>query len=596
MLRGSDIIAEGLLQEGSQIVFGQVGHSITHLLDAIVRAGIRYVSARHEQVAAHAADAYARLTGKPSTLILHVGPGLANGLIGVANAAVDCVPMIVLAGDVPTYHWGKEPFQELRLHADASQFEVLRPVVKRAWRVHSADALGEILARAFNVALSGRPGPVLIDLPMDIASSASDAPVPNLASRRPTGRRAPGDPREVERAAQLLRRAERAAIFVDHLALQQGAGGEVLALAEHLGLPIASTGMAKGVVDEEHPLSMGAIGLRGSPAAHRAMREADVILAIGTTFPEVDCSSWDGDKAFRIPPAMLIQIDSDPYEIGKIYPVDVGIVGDTPTVVGDLLARLRELGSPVDWRRNGRIKELVQELEVFRSSLESARHSAAEPIESARIVREIEEVLQSPSIVVTDVGFNKYLVHQQMRFGRARSLLMAGSFAPMGFGPPAALGAKLARPEAQVLALVGDGAMSSVESTLATAVEYDIAAVWVVLNNYAYGVVRPIQINRYDRRMVGSEFRTTSGLAYNPDFAALARSHGMSGVRIESPEDFRPALAEALDSAKPALLDVIVSPDVAAPITGIWDMMNLQMPSEHVHAPSRAAAEPMPRS
>lgn len=575
MLRGADVIVKCLEQEGIEYVFGEIGHTVAPLCDALYDSNIKYISTRHEQIAAHAADAYARVSHKPGILMLHVGPGLTNGATGVANAAVDSIPMIVLAGDVPSYHFGKEPFQELRLHSDASQFEIYRPFVKRAWRVHRADAIPDIMAHAFNVALSGRPGPVLIDLPMDLSLERIDVEIPELAKRRPTGQHIVGDLGAIARAGQLLVEAERPVIYADGLAMTQEAGPEIVALAEYLGIPVATTGVGKGLIPEDHPLSVGVTGMRGNGVAHELTRTADVLLAVGTTFPEVESSSWDQQRVFVIPPTKLIHVDSEPQEIGKIYPVEVGIVGHSKATLAELLRQVKQLTPRRDWQVSPRIKEIERKMAEWNAQFDEAYASDAVPIVPDRVVKEVRDVLPQDGIVVTDVGFNKYLAHQQMSFYEPQTLVSPGPFAPMGFGAPAALGAKLARPDKPVVALVGDGGFTSTMQSLITAVEYDIPAVWVVMNNYAYGVVVPIQKARYAERMIGTEFKDPQGEPYNPDFAAVAQAHGMGGARVERPEDFKPALEEALGSGKPYVLDVVTSVQAAAPMTGIWDMFFL---------------------
>jgi acetolactate synthase-1/2/3 large subunit len=575
MLRVADFIVKCLEQEGIEYVFGEIGHTVAPFCDALYDSGIHYVSTRHEQIASHAADAYTRVSHKPGVLLLHVGPGLANGVIGVANASVDGIPMIVLAGDVPSYHFGKEPFQELRLHADASQFEIFRPFVKRAWRVHRADAVPTVMAHAFNAAYSGRPGPVLIDLPMDLLLARIDADVPDLAKRRPTGQQVVGDLAAIAEAAELLISAERPVMYVDGLAMTQEAGPEITALAEHLGIPVASTGLGKGLITEDHALSVGVTGLRGSGVAHELTRTADVLIAVGTTFPEVESSSWDQERIFVIPPTKLIHIDSEAGEIGKIYPVEVGIVGHCKATLAELLRQVKGKTPRRAWEESSRTQEIAAKKAEWDAQFEEPYASDAVPIVPDRVVKEVRDVLPKDGIVVTDVGFNKYIVHQQMPFYQPQTMISPGSFAPMGFGGPAALGAKLAQPEKPVVALVGDGGFSAVESTLTTAAEYGISAVWVVMNNYVYGVVVPIQKARYGGRMIGTEFKDPDGTPYNPDFAATARAHGVDGVRIEKPDEFKPALENALASGKPWVLDVIVSPQAAAPMNGIWDMFFL---------------------
>lgn len=574
-LRGVDVIVKCLEQERVEYVFGEIGHTVAPFCDALYDSHIRYISTRHEQIATHAADAYARISHKPGVVLLHVGPGLTNGATGVANAAVDSVPMIVLAGDVPSYHFGKEPFQELRMHGDASQYEIFRPFVKRAWRVHRADAIPGVMAHAFNVALSGRPGPVLIDVPMDLGLQRLEGDIPDLAKRRPTGDQVVGDLAAIGQAARLLVEAERPVIYADGLAMTQEAGPEIVALAEYLGIPVATTGVGKGLIPEDHPLAAGVTGMRGNAVAQELTKSADVLLAVGTTFPEVESSSWDQQRVFMIPPTKLIHVDSEPQEIGKIYPVEVGIVGHSKATLAELLRQVKGLTEGRDWKRLPRVLEIGRKMAEWRAQFDVPHASDAVPMVPDRVVKEVRDVLPRDGILVTDVGFNKYLVHQQMPFYEPQTIVSAGPFAPMGFGPPAALGAKLARPEKAVVALVGDGGFSSTMQCLATAVEYDIPAVWVVMNNYAYGVVVPIQRARYAGRMIGTEFKTPQGAAYNPDFAAIARAQGLGGVRVEKPADFKPALEEALASGKPYLLDVVTAVQVFAPTTGIWDMFTL---------------------
>lgn len=575
MLRGVDVIVECLEQEGTEYVFGEIGHTVAPVCDALYDSEIQYISTRNEQIAAHAADAYARVSGKPGVLLLHVGPGLTNGATGVANAAVDSIPMVVIAGDVPSYHFGKEPFQELRMHDDASQYEVFKPFVKRAWRVHRADAIPDVMARAYNLALSGRPGPVLVDLPMDLGLERVEGEVPDLKKRRPTGQQVVGDLSAIARAAELLVEAERPVIYAGGLAATQDAGPEIVALAEYLGIPVATPGISKGLIPEDHALSVGVTGLRGNEVAQELTRTADVLLGVGTTFPEVESSSWDQERVFVIPPTMLIHVDSESQEIGKVYPVEVGIVGNSKATLAELTRQVKELTGRRAWEESARVEEIARKKEEWEAQFEEAYASDAEPMVPDRLVKEVRDVFPKDGVVVTDVGFNKYLVHQQMPFYEPRTLVSAGPFAPMGFGAPAALGAKLAKPDKPVVALVGDGGFSAVECTLSTAAEYGIDVVWIVMNNYVYGVVKPLQKGPYKGRMIGTEFTDPEGERYNPDFAAVARAHGLEGARVEKPGEFKPALEEALASGKGTVLDVVTSETAKAPMTGIWDMFML---------------------
>jgi len=313
-------IAECLKHEGVTKVFGQCGHTNYALIDACHKLGIEYVSFRHEQLAAHAADAYYRVTHKLAVVNVHLSPGLTNALTGVATAAADSTPMVVFAGNTPSYHHAREPHQGIRFHADASQGDIYRPICKRVWRVDDAKFLADVMPRALNLSQTGRPGPVLIDVPMDVFSQQIDVRVDTTARRPEYGRFvAPDD--GIADAARLLASAGTPAMFVGNGALLSEAADEVRQLAELLNMPVATTLMGKGIFPEQHPLSVGMTGIWGTAVANDATRNADVVLAVGTAFGEADCSSWNPRFTFAIPPSRLIQIDIDPQEIGKIYPV-----------------------------------------------------------------------------------------------------------------------------------------------------------------------------------------------------------------------------------------------------------------------------------
>src|SRR5947209_2119965 len=288
-MTGAMFMAECLKQEGVTKVFGQCGHTNYALIDACHRLGIEYISFRHEQMAAHAADAYFRTSHKLAVLNVHLSPGLTNALTGVASAAADCTPMIVVAGNTPSYHHAREPHQGIRFHADASQGDIFRPICKRVWRVDEAKFLSDVMPRALNVAQTGRPGAVLLDVPMDVFSQQTSA-TPVTVARRPNFERAPAPAAGIAAAAALLRRAKAPLIFAGNGVTQAEASGELREVAERLGAPVATTLMAKSVFPEDHALSVGMTGIWGTRVANSLARAADVILAVGTTFGEADCS------------------------------------------------------------------------------------------------------------------------------------------------------------------------------------------------------------------------------------------------------------------------------------------------------------------
>src|SRR6187401_1175094 len=333
-------IAQCLKHEGVSKVFGQCGHTNYALIDACHKLGIEYISFRHEQLAAHAADAYYRVSHKLAAVNVHLSPGLTNALTGVVSAAADSTPMVVFSGNTPSYHHAREPHQGIRFHADASQGDIFRPICKRVWRVDDARFLTDVMPRALNLSQTGRPGPVLIDVPMDVFSQQIDAPFDTVARRAEYDRSvAPDD--GIADAARLLAAAERPVIFAGNGVLLSEATDELRQLAELRDIPVATTLMGKGTFPERHPLALGMSGIWGTAVANSTTHEADVVLAVGTAFGEADCSSWDPRFTFAIPPSRLIQIDIEPQEIGKIYPVEVGLVGDAKATLRELDDALR---------------------------------------------------------------------------------------------------------------------------------------------------------------------------------------------------------------------------------------------------------------
>jgi acetolactate synthase-1/2/3 large subunit len=561
-------IAQCLKQEGVTKVFGQCGHTNYALIDACHRLGIDYVSFRHEQLAAHAADAYFRVSHKLAVLNVHLSPGLTNTLTGVVSAAADSTPMVIFAGNTPSYHHAREPHQGIRFHADASQGDIFRPICKRVWRVDAAHYFADVLPRALNLALTGRPGPVLIDVPMDVFSQQIDAPSDTMSRRPEYGRFvAPDD--GIADAARLLAAAERPAIFAGNGVLLSEATNELRQLAELLSLPVATTLMGKGAFPERHPLALGMSGIWGTALANKTTRSADVVLAVGTAFGEADCSSWDPRFTFAIPPTRLIQIDIEPQEIGKIYPVEVGLVGDAKATMRELLRHLRALGPFTS--AQSRIATIAADRAAWETQLKEGQEDNGKPIHPARLLREIANVVPDDAIFVTDVGWNKNGAGQQLQVSRPASFITSGGMATMGFAPGAAIGAKLAAPDRKVICLVGDGGLLSAVGAFATAVELGVPVLFILFNNFCFSTIRTVGTT-YFKNAYGTEFTTPDGQPYNPDFPLLAKAFGMGGDQVIDPEDLAPALKRALAVDKPYLLEVRTRGDVPMPRTGHWDI------------------------
>ena len=572
-------LVQYLEERGVEYVFGLCGHTNIAVLAALEGSRIRFINTRHEQIAAHAADGYARAKHQAAVVLCHLGPGLTNAATGVANAALDSIPMVVIAGDIPSHYYGKHPHQEVNLHADASQYEIYRPFVKRAWRVDRPDLFPEIIEKAFQLATSGRPGPVLVSVPMDIFSTEIDVALFERVKRNTRELHKPTvDEPTAEKIVRTLMKASSPLIYAGGGVLLAGAHRELQQFIDHLGLPLAHTLMGKGALPDDHPLTLGMTGFWGTRYVNDKCRAADCILALGTRFSEADCSSWEPEYTFNIPPTRLIQIDIDPVELGRNYPVEIGAVADLEAALA-VLNRVAKRLFP-EGRRNAREREEIARYRVvFRKTNDAHIANDAYPMRPERILAEVRGVLPRDAFVTTDVGWNKNGVGQQFPVFEPGSILTPGGYATMGFGAPAALGAKLAYPDRIVVALVGDGGFGQNPSVLATAVEQDIAVVWVVMNNYAYGTIAGLELAHFGTTF-GTVFRR-HGEPFSPDFAAIARAYGAEGIAITKASDFKPALERAIASGKPVVIDVAMMNE-PVPTGGHWNINDIYSPTRRV--------------
>jgi acetolactate synthase-1/2/3 large subunit len=574
------LIVDYLEGRDLRYVFGLTGHTVIPMLDALKDSRVAFVSVRHEQIAAHAADGYARVTGKAAVLLCHLGPGLLNAATGVANAALDSSPMVVIAGDVPSYYAGRHPHQEINLHGDAAQYEVFRPFVKRAWRLDRPELLPDILDRGFRLAESGRPGPVLISVPMDMFARELDAVCFDRCHSGSTATTAPSLPEDAAaRIASMLVEAERPLVHVGGQVVARGASEALRDLVEFLDLPVTRSLMGQGALPDAHPLHVGMTGFWGTDFVHSISAKADLVLAVGTRFAEADCSSWYPGVSFDPGLSTFVQIDLDPSELGRNYPLAIGAVADPGLAFKAILAAARRL-RPEGQRRPA----LRREIAAYKASFKAAGAALAEdgrfPMTPQRILREVHEVFPEDGVIVTDVGWNKNGVGQQYDISRPGGIHHPGGLATMGFGPAAALGVKLASPERLVVALVGDGGFGANPSVLATAVERGIAVVWVVMNNAAFGTIAGLSAGHY-RHSFGARFTRPDGRPYSPEWAEVAKGYGVRGLKIGAAAEFRGAFKEALDSGEPFLLDVPME-NIGVPTEGIWNINDIFTPKANV--------------
>ena len=566
-------------------VFGLCGHTNIAVLAAMADSSIEFVTVRHEQIAGHAADGYARVQGRASVVLSHLSPGLTNCATGVANAALDCIPMVVIAGDIPTHYYGKHPHQEVNLHADAAQWEIYRPFVKRAWRVDRAELMAEILEKAFHMAESGQPGPVLVNVPMDIFSQRIPADSFERVAQNTRALKKPSlDDDTAREIVGTLAKAEAPVAYVGGGILLSRASEELRRFVEHMDLPVAHSLMGKGALRDDHPLMMGMSGFWGTSLVNRTCLKADYILALGTRFKEADCSSWYSGYTFNIGDgnngAKVIHIDIEPQEIGRNYPTEIGAVADARSALKVLNRVAREM-HPDGLEHAGTRAEIAEFRAAFREENRDMAESPAFPMMPERILADTRRALPPDAIITTDVGWNKNGVSQQFDILTPGSILTPGGFATMGFGPPAAIGAKLAAPDRVVISLVGDGGFGQNPSMLATAVELDLAIVWLVMNNNAFGTIAGLQKAHY-----GLTYGTTfpgslEATANGPGYADIARAYGAEGVRIGAADELLPALEAAIASGRPTVLDVpmINNP---TPTTGHWNILDIYSPESDV--------------
>ena len=573
---------------GVEHIFGLCGHTNIAVLAALSKSTkIKFINTRHEQIAAHMADGYARATKKASVLLSHLSPGLTNAATGVANAALDSTPMVVIAGDVPTHYYGKHPHQEVNLHADASQFEIYRPFVKRAWRVDSPHLFPEIIEKAFALAESGRPGPVLVDVPMDIFSKEIDVKLFERLRLNAKSLRKPSlDEDAATEIVKKLLAAKRPVLYVGGGIMLADATTELRAFVDHLQIPVAHTLMGKGALPDDYPFVLGMTGFWGTKFINDQCRGADWILGLGTRFSEADCSSWEPEYTFNFPPTKLMQIDIDPSEIGRNYPVEIGAVADLRQALIVLNRVARKL-APAGTKRPESAAEIGRAKAAFVAGNQAHSTSNAYPMRPERILADVRAALPRNALITTDVGWNKNGVGQQFPILEPGTIFTPGGYATMGFGAPAALGAKIAKPDRVVVALVGDGGFGQNPAMLATAFEQDVAVVWVIMNNYAFGTIAGLEKAHF-----GTTFGTVfekDGKPYSPDYAAIAKAYGIDGVKINAAAEFKPALERAIASGKPCVIDVVMQNE-PVPTAGHWNIMDIYSPGRKVHHVSTGGA------
>jgi acetolactate synthase-1/2/3 large subunit len=576
-MTGGEIIVDHLIREGLTHVFGIPGHGDTALMDAFVdrKEEINLLPAMHEQNASHMADGFYRSSGKVAAVVTSIGPGATNTLTGIATAFADSLPQLVITGGVHTYMMGRGVLQELdRPHSDNFP-RMAEPVVKRWFNPSHVEQIPNMMEQAFNAMLEGRRGPVLLNVPQDIQAESAKVQLEDGKKRR-TGAKLYGDPEYIERAVDLILSAERPVLLAGGGVITAEATDELRAIAEFIGAPVTTSFMGKGAFPEDHELFACACGDLGSIPGNAMTRSADVLLAIGCRFSDRITSSYKQGITFDIPKTKLIQVDLDGFEIGKNYPVEVGIQGDAKAVLGAILAGLKAKGKPRDYRASDQFRELEQRKVEWDEFLRPLRTANVQPMTASQVLVEARKALPRDTIVVTDSSNPQNQVFNEFPVYGPRQHITPGGMSGIGFALPAAIGAKLGKPEAPVCAIFGDGAFLQTGTELATAAMLGTACIFLVINNGGWGAIRNLQLNMFgeDREII-TEFKTPDGAKWMADAAGVAKSLGCDAERVTDPAEIGPAIQRALASGKPYLIDAVCAierPYSNMHVTGWWDI------------------------
>ncbi|EMA2437003.1 TPA: acetolactate synthase 3 large subunit [Vibrio parahaemolyticus] len=532
MLSGAEMVVQSLIEENVEQIFGYPGGSVLDIYDALHAKTdqIKHVLVRHEQAATHMADGYARATGKPGVVLVCSGPGATNTITGIATAYMDSIPMIVISGNVPNSLIGNDAFQECDIVG------VSRPVVKHSFLVKKAEDIPETIKKAFYISTTGRPGPVVIDLPKDVMNPQIKLPYqyPESISMRSYKPTTSGHKGQIKKALKSLIEAKKPVLYVGGGAVISGAHEHILELADKLNLPVVSTLMGLGAFPGTHKNSLGMLGMHGTYEANMAMHEADLIFGIGVRFDDRTTNNLEK----YCPNAKVMHIDIDPSSISKNVKVDLPIVGSAEKVLTTMLGLLAEQDCSND---EAAITKWWDDIQVWRDRQCLSYETSSDRIKPQQVIETLHKLTNGDAYVASDVGQHQMFAALYYPFNKPRRWINSGGLGTMGFGLPAGMGVKFAMPEEEVVVVTGDGSIQMNIQELSTAMQYDIPVKIINLNNRFLGMVKQWQDIIYQGR------HSNSYMSSVPDFAAIAEAYGHVGIRIETPEQLEEGLQKALD-------------------------------------------------
>ena len=543
--RGAEILIDALCFEGVDTIFGYPGGAVLHIYDELWRARerISHYLVRHEQGAVHMAEGYARATGRVGVVLVTSGPGATNAVTGIANAYMDSTPLVVITGQVPKHLIGTDAFQEV------DTVGITRPCVKHNYLVRDVRDLAAVVREAFHLARTGRPGPVVIDIPKDVSAERASYSRLDHVSFPFSDAKAKPRPSDVARAVKAILNSKRPVLYVGGGIVNSGADVPLHEFAETLRLPVAPTLMGLGGFQSGHPLSLGMLGMHGTYAANMSVAESDLLIAIGVRFDD----RVTGKLATFAPQASIIHVDIDPANIGKNVAPTLSIAGDAQAVLDEFVGYLRRL-EPKELQESLSLREPWWErIRAWQHSQPLRFSGSQSQIKPQSVIRELHQLTKGEAIITTDVGQHQMWVAQFYPFTQTRQLITSGGLGTMGFGLPAAIGAKLARPDKLVIAVVGDGGFQMTNQELATAVQYDLPVKILIMNNGYLGMVRQWQEMFYDRTY------SEVDISVAPDFVKLAEAYGAAAFRATQPDELHDVLAAAINHKGVAVIDVVVS-------------------------------------